>query len=658
MYGTTPACQCDPATGDCGEQCMNRMMQICGKRGLGLRTPVPVRKGTFLGEYCGELIDLPEAARRVHEHYERTQNYYFVDYNTWAGELLDAGLRGNKIRFVNHSCEPNCKMEKWLVSGSEQDHTAEFQLGLFALRDIEAGEELSYNYGWSAFRPIDVASGEEGEAYTPMRCFCGAPSCTGWLGRARKTPQSSRPPSPVVALPSATPVPPQTALRVAKRPRGRPRKDAHAHADAAAEAPPVAAPSASPPGAPHAAAETPRRKRGRPRKHPHSETVPPDASVAGIDARAYADQPRVRRTAEAYAAALARQSATTQPKRASAEPRAARGAHAATVDEPQTVAGEAEAAEVGAAVEAAEAAKVAPPAEESAPVEAAPPAEAAAPVEAAEAAEAAAATESAVPTEPAPPKRRRGRPSKTSAPLTTAAPARAQVLDTVAPQVPASDGEERRDAPLHTPLRRKRGRPSKSEVAASVADRPMEPDGLADASVADAGVADTDAMDVDMADVSAADAGGLDARAAEMGVAAEAASERVASPVAASERAVSPVAASERVASPVASPLKRKRAARRASRRCQARCRRSLPSRRRSLPSRRRSLPQHRRPGENADAGRAARDAGGRIAHISAQPHRRRGRPRVHPVFPRASPPRWRRPPPENDEAAVRALLL
>ena len=27
-YGTTPACQCDPVTGDCGEQCMNRMMQI------------------------------------------------------------------------------------------------------------------------------------------------------------------------------------------------------------------------------------------------------------------------------------------------------------------------------------------------------------------------------------------------------------------------------------------------------------------------------------------------------------------------------------------------------------------------------------------------------------------------------------------------------
>lgn len=649
-----------------------------------------VRKGTFLGEYCGELIDLPEAARRVHEHYERTQNYYFVDYNTWAGELLDAGLRGNKIRFVNHSvrwrtltqCEPNCKMEKWLVSGSEQDHTAEFQLGLFALRDIEAGEELSYNYGWSAFRPIDVASGEEGEAYTPMRCFCGAPSCTGWLGRARKTPQSSRPPSPVAALPSATPVPPQTALRAAKRPRGRPRKDAHAHADAAAaEAPPAAAPSASLPGAPDAATETPRRKRGRPRKHPHSETAPPDASVARIDARAYADQPRVRRTAEAYAAALARQSATTQPKRASAEPRAARGAHAATVDEPRTEAGGARAAEVGAAVEAAEAAEVAPSAEVSAPVEAAPPAEAAASVEAAEAAtpteattpaeaaapaaaphtdrpDVAAATESAVPTEPAPPKRRRGRPSKTSAPLSTATPARAQVLDTVAPEVPASDGEERRDAPLHTPLRRKRGRPSKSEVATPVADRPMEPDGLADASVADAGVAETDAMDVDMADASAADAGGLDARAAEMGVAAEATSERAASPGTASER-VAAEAASERAASPVASPLKRKRGRPRKSA-----VPGTVPPEPAAAPLEPAAAPSPGR-GTPTPAEPLAMPVGvyftltpTQIAHISAQPHRRRGRPRVHPVFPRASPPRWRRPPPESDEAAVRALLL
>lgn len=62
-----------------------------------------MQAGDFLGEYCGELIDIPEAARRVHDFYQHTQNYYFVDYDASAGEMLDAGLRGNKIRFVNHS---------------------------------------------------------------------------------------------------------------------------------------------------------------------------------------------------------------------------------------------------------------------------------------------------------------------------------------------------------------------------------------------------------------------------------------------------------------------------------------------------------------------------------------------------------------------------
>ncbi|WFC96034.1 hypothetical protein MBRA1_002690 [Malassezia brasiliensis] len=528
MYGTTPACQCDPATGDCGEQCMNRMMQIvctprtcpcaprctngslgkraapaleivevrdaltqCGKRGLGLQTPVRVRKGAFLGEYCGELIDLPEAARRVREHYEHTHNYYFVDYNTWAGELLDAGLRGNKIRFVNHSCEPNCKMEKWLVSGSEQDHTAEFQLGLFALRDIEAGEELSYNYGWSAFRPIDVASGEEGEAYTPMRCFCGAPSCTGWLGRARKAPQSSRPPSPVTALPSATPVPPKTGLR-AKRPRGRPRKDAQLHdADGRAAA---GAGDAQDGGAAAGAgdaqdspAETPRRKRGRPRKHP-----PGDAHA-------------VRAAADVGPSA----------PRAAAEPV---------------------------------------------------------------------------------PKRRRGRPSRSDGAPSTGAPAVAEVLDTSAPDAPAQDAA----APPPALPRRRRGRRGHEAVAGAAA---SEPDGAAEARAADVG----------------AEAG------AEGDVAA-------------------------RVPSPV--------------RRARGRPRKSGPlDELAALPARAPTPPAPRPTPPPAEP--LAMPVGvyftltpTQVAHISAQPHRRRGRPRVRPVFPHASPPRWRRPAPESDEAAVRALLL
>lgn len=42
-------------------------------------------------------------------------------------------------RFANHSCDPNCRTEKWTVGG-------ETSVGLFALRDIAEGEEVTYNY--------------------------------------------------------------------------------------------------------------------------------------------------------------------------------------------------------------------------------------------------------------------------------------------------------------------------------------------------------------------------------------------------------------------------------------------------------------------------------------------------------------------------------
>lgn len=49
-------------------------------------------------------------------------------------------------RFVNHSCEPNCEIQKWSVNGR-------FRMGLFAQRDIEPGEELTYDYNFSLFNP-------------------------------------------------------------------------------------------------------------------------------------------------------------------------------------------------------------------------------------------------------------------------------------------------------------------------------------------------------------------------------------------------------------------------------------------------------------------------------------------------------------------------
>jgi hypothetical protein len=68
------------------------------------------------------------------------------------GLLIDATQKGNSARFLNHSCEPNCCTQKWLV-GSET------RVGIFTQRQCKAGEELTYNYNleWNGFARIKCA---------------------------------------------------------------------------------------------------------------------------------------------------------------------------------------------------------------------------------------------------------------------------------------------------------------------------------------------------------------------------------------------------------------------------------------------------------------------------------------------------------------------
>ena len=78
--------------------------------------------------------------------------------------ILDA-TRGSIARFVNHSCEPNCKMIKWTVKGAPR-------MALFAGDNgIMTGEELTYDYN---FNPYSMKNIQE--------CRCGAETCRGVLG--------------------------------------------------------------------------------------------------------------------------------------------------------------------------------------------------------------------------------------------------------------------------------------------------------------------------------------------------------------------------------------------------------------------------------------------------------------------------------------------
>jgi SET domain-containing protein len=56
-----------------------------------------------------------------------------------AGLYVDAKTKGGWSRLINHSCEPNCELQRWNVAGL-------LRIGIFAIRDIAQHESLSYDY--------------------------------------------------------------------------------------------------------------------------------------------------------------------------------------------------------------------------------------------------------------------------------------------------------------------------------------------------------------------------------------------------------------------------------------------------------------------------------------------------------------------------------
>ncbi|CAB3223016.1 unnamed protein product [Arctia plantaginis] len=195
-------CECNPLDEDpCGpySQCLNRMLLTeCGptcragdrcnnrafekrlypklvpyrtpSRGWGLKTLEDIKAGQFVIEYVGELIDEEEFRRRMRRKHEiRDENFYFLTLD--KERMIDAGPKGNLARFMNHCCEPNCETQKWTVLG-------DVRVGLFALYDIKAHSEVTFNYN------LECAGIDK------KRCMCGAKRCSGYIGAKPKQEES------------------------------------------------------------------------------------------------------------------------------------------------------------------------------------------------------------------------------------------------------------------------------------------------------------------------------------------------------------------------------------------------------------------------------------------------------------------------------------
>lgn len=177
---------------DCGQKCINRLMctecemnscpavESCqnrkfqqqldkcvypfkaGAKGWGLKTAEFISKSSFVLQYIGEIFSVKssEGIKRMAQCAQSTCTYLM---KLSSKELIDPTLKGSIARFINHSCEPNCITQKWNVLG-------EVVVGIFAIKDIQVGEELTFDYKFDVYKtPLSI-------------CYCGTNTCRGYLG--------------------------------------------------------------------------------------------------------------------------------------------------------------------------------------------------------------------------------------------------------------------------------------------------------------------------------------------------------------------------------------------------------------------------------------------------------------------------------------------
>lgn len=120
---------------------MERYIVKKSSAGLGLYAKTPLKRGEFVIEYTGKLLNVEEANKKGGK-------YLFELNSKWT---IDGSGRENLARYINHSCRPNC--EAYIIGKKVKIKT---------IKNIKEGEELSYDYGKDYFN----------EYIKPFGCRC------------------------------------------------------------------------------------------------------------------------------------------------------------------------------------------------------------------------------------------------------------------------------------------------------------------------------------------------------------------------------------------------------------------------------------------------------------------------------------------------------
>ena len=123
----------------------------------GLYASQDIRDKTKIIQYKGKII----SKKKVEEDpkFDNEKAIYLFNLNKRYD--LDGDFKYNTARLINHSCNPNCE-----VAG------VGLKVWVHAIKNINKGEEFSYDYGFS----FD-------EDFKNYPCKCGAKNCCGFIVR-------------------------------------------------------------------------------------------------------------------------------------------------------------------------------------------------------------------------------------------------------------------------------------------------------------------------------------------------------------------------------------------------------------------------------------------------------------------------------------------
>ncbi|KAH8662835.1 structural basis For the product specificity of histone lysine methyltransferase, partial [Tricladium varicosporioides] len=189
----------------CGPDCPNKVVangrtiplaifKTEDGRGWGVKSTYKIKKGQFVDKYVGEIITAEETERRreASEHAQKKNIYLFeldkfkgnADQDASLAETLfvDGEFKSGPTRFINHSCDPNLRIFARVgAPAMKRFH----DLAFFAIKDIEAGVELTFDYidgdDEEELKLLNKDKRNKKTKAMMTKCLCKAKNCRGYL---------------------------------------------------------------------------------------------------------------------------------------------------------------------------------------------------------------------------------------------------------------------------------------------------------------------------------------------------------------------------------------------------------------------------------------------------------------------------------------------